>query len=260
MLDLLLQRIPDAPLWKSDSLAFVVLDEFHTYDGAQGTDVAMLLRRLGAATGVAREGRPLGDITPVATSATLGGGMPSGSSSLALDGPERSDRELLREFSEKVFGTPFPDAALIGEDRLLPGEVVTDPDFLLPSPAPAALAALPDPLDYESALVDLTRLMLGQPLSDPVQIGARLKQHILVKAILDVAGSNPVAIPDIAREFARRGGGPAWDEAARSDPRLVELAFARILALISHARTPHPSPLTPHPSPGDGNACSVPAG
>ena len=26
---------------------YLVLDEFHTYDGAQGTDVAMLLRRLG---------------------------------------------------------------------------------------------------------------------------------------------------------------------------------------------------------------------
>ncbi|MFD9406989.1 DEAD/DEAH box helicase [Streptomyces sp. NPDC059989] len=247
MLDLLLQRIPDAPLWKTDSLAFVVLDEFHTYDGAQGTDVAMLLRRLGAATGAAREGRPLGNITPVATSATLGGGMPNGSSSLAVDGPEKSDRELLREFAEKVFGTPFPDDALIGENRLLPGEVVTDPDFLLPSPAPAALAALPDPLDDESALTDLARLMLGQPISDPVQIGTKLKQHILVKAILDVAGSNPVTIPDIAREFAQRGGGPAWDEAARSDPRLVELAFARILALISHARTPHPVTGKPGP-------------
>ena len=29
------------------ALQYLVLDEFHTYDGAQGTDVAMLLRRLG---------------------------------------------------------------------------------------------------------------------------------------------------------------------------------------------------------------------
>ena len=58
-----------------------MLDEFHTYDGAQGTDVAMLLRRLGltlksylpgdALTDEERA-RPLGRITPVATSATLG--------------------------------------------------------------------------------------------------------------------------------------------------------------------------------------------
>ncbi|MET8634387.1 DEAD/DEAH box helicase [Streptomyces sp. NPDC004680] len=244
MLDLLLQRIPDVPLWQSDSLAYVVLDEFHTYDGAQGTDVAMLLRRLGAATGAAREGRPLGDITPVATSATLGGGVPDGP---VAAGPEQSDSELLLEFAEKVFGTPFVDAALIGEDRLLPGEVVDVPDFLLPNPAPADLAALPDPLDDESTLTELARLMLGQPISDPLQVGAKLRQHILVKAILDVAGSVPVTVPDIAREFAQRGGGPAWDEAARSDSRLVELAFARILALISHARSPHPGTGKPVP-------------
>ena len=47
-----------------------------TYDGAQGTDVAMLLRRLGSVTGAARPGLPLGLICPVATSATLGSGAP----------------------------------------------------------------------------------------------------------------------------------------------------------------------------------------
>ncbi|WP_405692453.1 hypothetical protein [Streptomyces sp. NBC_00057] len=46
MLDLLLQRAEDRPLWEGADLTYVVLDEFHTYDGAQGTDVAMLLRRL----------------------------------------------------------------------------------------------------------------------------------------------------------------------------------------------------------------------
>ena len=54
--------------------AYLVLDEFHTYDGAQGTDVAMLLRRLAAVARPRRAGRPLGDVTPVATSATLGDG------------------------------------------------------------------------------------------------------------------------------------------------------------------------------------------
>ena len=50
MLDLLLLRADVMPSGSatSDDLRYVVLDEFHTYDGAQGTDVAMLLRRLGA--------------------------------------------------------------------------------------------------------------------------------------------------------------------------------------------------------------------
>ena len=39
-------------LWKGNidsedkALRFIVLDELHTYDGAQGTDVANLIRRL----------------------------------------------------------------------------------------------------------------------------------------------------------------------------------------------------------------------
>src|SRR5699024_9538119 len=49
MLDQLLLRVEDADIWRLSAagLQYVVLDEFHTYDGAQGTDVALLLRRLG---------------------------------------------------------------------------------------------------------------------------------------------------------------------------------------------------------------------
>ncbi|MDO5727027.1 MAG: DEAD/DEAH box helicase, partial [Bowdeniella nasicola] len=49
MLDIMLLRGEDRGIWERSalSLQYLVLDEFHTYDGAQGTDVAMLLRRLG---------------------------------------------------------------------------------------------------------------------------------------------------------------------------------------------------------------------
>ncbi|NUH39331.1 DEAD/DEAH box helicase [Streptomyces samsunensis] len=261
MLDLLLQRIPDVPLWQDGGLTYVVLDEFHTYDGAQGTDVAMLLRRLGAATGKAEPGRPLGTITPVATSATLGGGTggtgatygtgavgrtaatsntPSAEAAPTPDGPQKSDRELLLEFAEKVFGTPFPDAALIGEDRQTPGDFVAEPDFLLPVPSPAALAAVPDPLDDPSALHRLAELVVGRDFADPIQLGEKLRQHNLIRALLDVAGDTPVTVPEIAREFAKRGGGAAWDEAARTDIDLVATGLARLLALVSTARAYDP--------------------
>ena len=108
MLDQLLLRPDDAPLWQHSaaSLTYLVLDEFHTYDGAQGTDVAMLLRRLGltlkahwpselpAQRGVgpcaADRERPLGMLTPVATSATLGG---------------KGDPESMLRFARTVFGS-----------------------------------------------------------------------------------------------------------------------------------------------------------
>src|SRR5699024_3373907 len=99
------------------SLQYLVLDEFHTYDGAQGTDVAMLLRRLsltlksywpapsdgGAGVTTEDRQRPLGMITPVATSATLGGG----------DGGE----EMLH-FAETIFGEKFDQGSLITESRM----------------------------------------------------------------------------------------------------------------------------------------------
>jgi hypothetical protein len=115
MLDQLLQRPEDVPLWQANSLAYVVLDEFHTYAGAQGADVAMLLRRLGAVTGAARPGLPLGLVCPVATSTTLGSGALGEDTTTAV-----------RMVAEQFFGTPFEADAVISEDRLTPGEVLAE--------------------------------------------------------------------------------------------------------------------------------------
>ncbi|WP_166869341.1 DEAD/DEAH box helicase [Salinibacterium sp. ZJ70] len=108
MLDQLLLRRGDRGIWQQSatSLRYLVLDEFHTYDGAQGTDVAMLLRRL--ALVLAREARvdgaeALGRITPVATSATLG---------------DKGDPAAMIEFARTVFGVPFSPDSVITETRL----------------------------------------------------------------------------------------------------------------------------------------------
>src|SRR5690606_34065172 len=113
MLDQVLLRPADRTLVEAmaQGLQYLVLDEFHTYDGAQGTDVAMLLRRLGLALRRARGDRPLGptfedlplaDVTPVATSATLGDdGDPSG----------------MLTFAETVFGRPFTPDSVVTETR-----------------------------------------------------------------------------------------------------------------------------------------------
>ena len=116
MLDQLLLRAADANIWRqsAQSLQYLVLDEFHTYDGAQGTDVSMLLRRLGIAlkshwknedTALtdADWARPLGRITPVATSATLGDG---------------GDPAEMLDFAETVFGDHFDPQAVVTESRL----------------------------------------------------------------------------------------------------------------------------------------------
>ena len=106
MLDQLLLRAEDREIWRKSatSLQYLVLDEFHTYDGAQGTDVALLLRRLGLMLKAHQpagfvgqyEANPLGRVTPVATSATLGG---------------EGDRQKVLDFAGTIFGEAFtPDA------------------------------------------------------------------------------------------------------------------------------------------------------
>ncbi|WP_349826869.1 DEAD/DEAH box helicase [Brevibacterium litoralis] len=116
MLDQLLLRTADQKLWEESalSLQYLVLDEFHTYDGAQGTDVAMLLRRLGlklksywstaADPRITTEhrDRPLGRITPVATSATLG---------------DKNDPGQILHFAQTVFGEEFSPDAVVTESR-----------------------------------------------------------------------------------------------------------------------------------------------
>lgn len=105
MLDYLLLRPEDQPLWdKTDpkALKYLVADELHTYGGAQGTDLACLVRRLRARLDLKPD-----ELACVGTSATIGG---------------ESGVGALRRFAEDIFGTPFDSDSIILEDRLKPDE------------------------------------------------------------------------------------------------------------------------------------------
>lgn len=114
MLDRLLLQQADRSIWSKSatSLQYLVLDEFHTYDGAQGTDVALLLRRLGLKLkehqpegflNPDEQQRPLGRVTPVATSATLG---------------SKDDPGAILEFAHTIFGEVFPHDTVVSETLL----------------------------------------------------------------------------------------------------------------------------------------------
>ena len=101
MLDLLLLRSDDKKLWANntpETLKFLVVDELHTFDGAQGTDLALLIRRLKA-----RLKTPEQHLVCVGSSATLG--------------IEQSSQELLTSYAEKIFGESFEGECVIIEDR-----------------------------------------------------------------------------------------------------------------------------------------------
>lgn len=224
MLDLLLQRAEDAPLWDGAHLTYVVVDEFHTYDGAQGTDVAMLLRRLAAVTGQAGRGRPLGDICPVATSATLG---------------ETDDAARIRDVAADVFGTAFDADSVITEERLPVAEFLDENeiDYTLPLPDPQELAAIPDPQRDPAALDAVAAAVTGERGLPPVKLGERLRRHILTAVLLDVLAQAPCTSDEILDRLPRNGA-YAWGAAIRSAPKQAATALARFVALLSTARLP----------------------
>jgi ATP-dependent helicase YprA (DUF1998 family) len=99
MLEYLLLRPADAPLFNSGKWRFIVLDEAHTHAGAQGIEVGLLIRRL-------RHRLNLGstDTQCIATSATL----------------TDDDAENAAHFAEALFGVMF------SEDDVIFGQVKRD--------------------------------------------------------------------------------------------------------------------------------------
>lgn len=109
MLDYLLVRPRDSRLWERngpETLKFVAVDELHTFDGAQGTDLACLLRRLKS-----RLKTPEGHLCCIGTSATMGDG--------------ESAQDIL-SYASQIFGEPFDASAVITEDRLSAEEFLSN--------------------------------------------------------------------------------------------------------------------------------------
>ncbi|MGP5124258.1 DEAD/DEAH box helicase [Glutamicibacter ardleyensis] len=249
MLDMLLLRHQDAPMWKKSatSLQYVVLDEFHTYDGAQGTDVAMLLRRLGIALkshwpenfeshqflSETDRDRPLGRMTPVATSATLG---------------SKGDPEAMLQFAETVFGEPFDQDAVITETRMSvddwcgSGEdakfmsIAEIVEFLLPALHHISEAEEEEP-DFEDKYwtpppLPFKEQAIAETLfwKSPTDVARAMRRHPLTSAILEHA-VEAISIKDLAaRIFGRY---LLLNEATLADAAEY---LTEVLALFSHVR------------------------
>ena len=109
MLDYLLIRPDDRPLWlhnSPDTLRFLVVDELHTFDGAQGCDLGCLIRRLKARLATSKD-----YLCCVGTSATLE----------TPEEPERPAGICLRCLRRKV-----RQRLDISESRLSAGEFLGD--------------------------------------------------------------------------------------------------------------------------------------
>jgi ATP-dependent helicase YprA (DUF1998 family) len=247
MLDQLLLRSTDQPLLSAaaTSLRYLVLDEFHTYDGAQGTDVAMLLRRLGLALHRLRtesmapptSAGPLGDVTPVATSATLG---------------DDGDPARMLAFAETVFGVTFDADSVVRETRQSveqwAGEALArgTPVGGAPRSIDGALVADVIALAVDTDGIDAGALA-AQVLSTIFTDGAAVDwsgvsdddllvsvaSHPLAQAVATHAEKS-VDVDQLAEALLPGGLGVTETFEARRHDRRVFLT--RVLAMLSHVR------------------------
>lgn len=91
MLEYLLVRPIDAPIFQNARLKFLVLDEAHSYRGIQATEIAFLIRRLKERLNIER-------LICIATSATLG------------DKDDSESTEKVRGFASKLFEEEFDES------------------------------------------------------------------------------------------------------------------------------------------------------
>ncbi len=237
MLDYLLVRPGDYGLWRQnrpETLRYLVVDELHTFDGAQGTDLACLIRRLKA-----RLKTPQNYLCCVGTSATLG---------------SREEQEDLLDYARLLFGEPFTQDAIIHESRLTTGEFLGDSLISTVEVVPQGKAPLLDPEAYNS-LKDYVRsqfeLWFGESVSesapdDPqwqIELGRRLKGHLFFHNLLKVVAEGVTSYDRIFSELERVT--PSFKDA----PHQYKVNLLNsLLALVSVARNRNPaSPENPLP-------------
>lgn len=226
MLDFLLMRARDTVLWRHntpDTLRFLVVDELHAYDGAQGTDLACLIRRLKS-----RLNTPPATLVAVGTSATLG---------------EKGGGNLV-SFASEVFGESFDDNAIIGEERESVAEYLSDNAVEYMSWPGARDADLLSPQAYGST----TEYLAAQyplwfdtiaderdmsTLAFQIELGRTLRQHVAFQNLLrdiDRLGGRAVSLDDLSQVVARR-----LRDSDKAPPEFTRQWLTSLLALVAHA-------------------------
>lgn len=219
MLDYLLMRPKDQVLWKHnqpDTLKYLVVDELHTFDGAQGSDLALLIRRLKARLGAKTE-----NLICAGTSATLG---------------SESQMDDLADYASDIFDTPFDKGCIIGETRESQDQFLGMIEYMLLDPGFTPEQLRQDNYSsLDSYLSAQARLFFGDEwqfdpllMDDRQELGRKLRCHPLLHNLLYMLRDGPVTlaelIPAIHKQLPPRLKGQA-------DHVLVSL-----LSLLAHAR------------------------
>lgn len=231
MLDYLLVRPKDAMLWQDnnpETLKYIAVDELHTFDGAQGTDLACLLRRLKRRLGIYD-----GYLCCIGTSATMG---------------SKKNNDSIVEYASEIFGEPFESDSVITEDRLSAEEFFNGmeiTEFSMPDRNQTeelrAMSEDDEPTNYlKFAVKDWLPDYSLDVMSDEgrIALGEELMHHSFMQAVINLTGGNYYQVSKIV------------DELQVHYPQLKELpkpsvAIDSLFALISHARTGEPGKTRP---------------
>ena len=255
MLDFLLMRPKDKAIWRhneQNTLRFLVLDELHTYDGAQGADVACLIRRLKERLGIAK-----GDLCCVGTSATVAAGE---------DEATQDPLARLADFAGRLFEEDIKPECVIGEDRLTVEEIIHTP-LSENSPRPLPVDCIPNEGELAETFAQRIAPLFGGPAFPSPFIGANsadteaaaklpaktqwalalgqwLKSEPLFLALLQATRDGALSWRELVERLSFDH--PAWSAgvsfAERSD---LLSAFIALVAQARELRSGRPYPMTP---------------
>ena len=224
MLDYALIQQKYTSLWRGNlgarepMLKFLVLDELHTYDGAQGTDVANLIRRLKLKLNL-----PEHRLTPVGTSATIGN--------------KEDSKQLLCEYASSVFGEEFTAESIIEEHRISVEDFFADiTEDGLPEKYDLKQCTLKETKTVEAYLRTIRQIWLPGCKADRAEIGARLRKLQIFKDLLSVTTQGIITMEQLGKQLGRKNAG--FQRILLNYPAYAHIALENMLALISEAKMP----------------------
>jgi DEAD/DEAH box helicase domain-containing protein len=210
-------------------LKFLVLDELHTYDGAQGTDVANLIRRLKLKLGM----HP-GQLCAIGTSATIGAGADAAAQ--------------LRSYASRVFGEEFDEDSVIVERRKS-AEDIFDPvvrlETFLPRINRLSDCRLQERETYATYIARQKRLWQLDDDDTPLELTRNLTRLLIVRDLVEVAASGVSLLSELIEQLVQRNTYFRRLNEMETDTGLdpCEEIVHSLLALISEARLPGTNPM-----------------
>lgn len=222
MLDYGLMRQQFSHLWKGNidtdhkTLKYIVLDELHTYDGAQGTDVANLIRRLKLKLDM-----PKGSLCPIGTSATIGNGPGS--------------KTRLCQYATDIFGETFCENDVIEEHRIPVGEYTLAADNTMPDASLIRSCNFGADDSVGSYIRRLCKVWLKNSAATPAEAGISLRRMGIVKSMLEILRDGILPLGELQKRLIDQNA-DFRRLYLQDGEKVCSTAIENILALVAFAK------------------------